>query len=217
MWPFLNDCGLCVDQKLYDMQLSLAFLSYTMFIFYSQPMSGKSKGLITAYLIGESYATAGVGSHSDSGIISTTAIEFEPNAEFVSDIALREAVKSVQEPFSSSVEAATSSLTEPSSDNDSSALSPVDAIEEGSSAGSTVQQVEDSATVTLVEGCIGEPPIARPRTYSIRYLLDIDEHPLAEGVYSNCKVCLSASPCHFMCLWMTINGPLRRSHFFLFP
>jgi hypothetical protein len=189
------------------MQLSLAFLSYTMFMFYSQPMSGKSKGLITAYLIGESYATAGDGSisHSDSSIISTTVIEFEPNAELVSDMPLREAVKSVQEPFSSSVEAATSSLTEPSSDNDSSALSPVDAIEEGSSAGSTVQQPEDSDTVSLVEGCIGEPPIAPPRTYSIRYPLDIDEHPLAEGVYSNCKVCLSASPCHFMCLWMAID------------
>lgn len=158
------------------MQLSLAFLAYASFMVYDQRTSGRAKGPITAHLISQSSSTD---YYSASNI--TTVTEFAQQMEHVIDADLPQTVTANQQEelldiVEATFENTAPDVTVPSTDTHS-----------PTHASGHADEVISGAVPS--EECIGHPPIAKPTTYPIRYPLSTKEHPLAEGVYSNCKVC----------------------------
>lgn len=172
------------------MQLTLAFMSYATFSIYEQyTASHGSAGPITSHLVAHS-------ANLDHKATSLDAVtEFEPlihisdlSRLFVPHRPIQKQQATTSDSSSSNTQP--SSANEPYADTDSTSGSSQDTItatalpKDGPEASGSLKTGDEF----LHADCVGHKPLATPKQYPIRYPLNDTEYPLADGVYSNCKV-----------------------------
>ena len=171
---------------LVHMQLSLAFMSYTTFVVYDhRRFSGGPKRPIAALSTSSAEHYTAVSSSS-----ITTHTEPKEVLGRAGDIGVADIVTASQPEAVPDTKAA--------GENSVSRVAQVPSVEADSSTykidstsafdASTQGHTSDGSRAVPSHDCVGEMPIAKPRQYPIKYPLSTDDYPLAEGVYSNCKV-----------------------------